>query len=644
MKKYISIAIAALLLSSCNDFLDREPLDFGNEDSYYKTPEDLKIAVNDFYEELPINSDLWGGVYSQDNTSDNQASFSPQNLFYRGDKLMPKMGKNDNNHTYSSDWNFVNLRGINFFINKANARKAEGVLKGNATMIDHYIGEGYFFRAYDYFRILRNYGDAPILSGMLPDNVDEIIAASKRAPRNEVARYILANLDTAAMLMQRVSPESGRVNRDVALALKSRVALYEASWERYHAGTCFVPGNDKWPGKTTWPGYTFPAGSPEAEVNFFLDEAIAAAVEPSDNHPLVADYAGMFNNWETEFPADSEVLLARYYKDGVLNHSCSAFLKSGGNCNATRALVNSYLMTNGLPIYASGSGYGGDSDGYKEMQNRDLRLVQSVRFPGRVINTTTNAEGRVVNDTVYYYKPYILTTGNSGAPTGYELKKWYSDDATQSTQYLCTTAVPLFRSAETRLNYMEAYYMRYGNLDSRAQNYWKELRRRAGVDEDFNKTIANTVLSRENDLAVWSKGVEVDPTLYNIRRERRCELIAEGLRLDDLKRWRALDKMVNYQPEGINLWGGANRQIWGTELNNTNVVSSQSVSNYIRPLQAGSNKTAYDGYNFPKQHYLEPIPLSEFLLTGGIGQSVLYQNPGWSATSEGPADYNYDCD
>lgn len=390
----------------------------------------------------------------------------------------------------------------------------------------------------------------------------------------------------------------------------------------------------------TWSNYTFPAGSAEAEVNFFLDQAIAAAVEPSDNHALVSDYAGMFNNWETEFADDSEVLLARYYKAGVINHSCSAFLKSGGGCNATRALVNSYLMTNGLPIYASGSQYGGDKDGYLEMQNRDRRLTESVRFPGRVINTTVGSDGKVTNDTIYYYRPYILTTGNNGAPTGYELKKWYSNDATQSTQYLCTTAVPLFRSAETRLNYIEAYYMRHNSLDERAKGYWRELRARAGVDTDFQKTINATDLNRENDLAVWSKGVFVDPTLYNIRRERRCELIAEGLRLDDLKRWRALDMMVNYQPEGINLWGGVNKDLWGNELRNSTVVSGQSVSDYIHPLQASSSSIAYNGYTFPKQHYLEPIPLSEFLLVG----SVLYQNPGWSSISEGTADYNYDCD
>ena len=52
-------------------------------------------------------------------------------------------------------------------------------------------------------------------------------------------------------------------------------------------------------------------------------------------------------------------------------------------------------------------------------------------------------------------------------------------------------------------------------------------------------------------------GKLIDPTLYNIRRERRCELMAEGLRYMDLMRWRAMDQMIAtpYHIEGFKLWG-----------------------------------------------------------------------------------------
>lgn len=60
-----------------------------------------------------------------------------------------------------------------------------------------------------------------------------------------------------------------------------------------------------------------------------------------------------------------------------------------------------------------------------------------------------------------------------------------------------------------------------------------------------------------NDWGVYSAGQLVDPTLYNIRRERRCELMAEALRYMDLRRWRAMDQMINtpYHIEGFKIWG-----------------------------------------------------------------------------------------
>ena len=441
MKKYILLLAIALGFGSC-DFLDREPLDFGSENSYYRTVDDIRIAANDFYKILPTNNSLWGGLYSQDVQSDNQCSAGLQNLFYRGEKKTVKI---DN-----SEWKFSNLRGINFFINKTEENFNN--ISGNKDYVNHYLGEGYFFRAYDYFRLLRNFGDVPLLTSVLNDDKNELTAASVRYPRNEVARFILNDLDKAISLLLDKAPEAGRITRDAAYALKSRVALYEATWEKYHAGTCFVPGNSKWPGASIWPDFKFKAGSAEAEIQWFLDQAIEASQVVADNHPLNADYQAMFNSAGT-FGDNDEVILARYYMNGVLSHSCSAFLRSGGGCGLTRAAVNSFLMTNGLPIYATGSGYQGDEVSYYEFQDRDNRLTGSVRPAGRLINTSL-VDGKYENDTIYYWKPYIYMSGNEKSTTGYELKKWLSNDAAQRVQYACTTVVPLFRSAEARLNYI----------------------------------------------------------------------------------------------------------------------------------------------------------------------------------------------
>lgn len=635
--KTILLAVSAAFMVSCNDFLEREPLDFGNEDTYFRTADDLKMFANDLYSALPQNKAMWGGMYTEDVVSDNQCASYAQNLFYKGEKKTVAIA--------SSEWKFSNLRSINYFINKIDANVKSGILDGDNEDVKHYRGEALFFRAYDYFRLLRNFGDVPIITEMLPDNQAELTARSKRAPRNEVARFILSDLDEAAKLLKEVAPESGRICRDAALQLKARVALYEGTWERYHAGTCFVPGNSKWPGNKTWPDFQFKAGSAEAEVNFFLDEAINASKLVADHRSLDTNYEGMFNRTDA-FGNEDEVILARYYQKGVITHSCSALLKNGGGCNVTRALVNSFVMTNGLPIYADGSGYQGDKVSYYEFQNRDPRLTGSVRPCGSLINTHLDAEtGKYVNDTIYYHRPKIFSSGQEKATTGYELNKWLSADEDQRVQYECTTAVPLLRAAESYLIYMEAYYERHHQLDATCKAYWQALRKRAGVDTDFQKTIDATDLSKENDLGIYSHGQTVDKTLYNIRRERRCEFIAEGMRLDDLKRWRSLDNMVEYQPEGFNLWEEMYKMYDAGQITE-DVISQRNVSTYVRPLQISSTSVAYGGYTFPKQHYLEPIPISEFLITGGgvTANSPLYQNPGWPSNADGTADYSYDCD
>lgn len=637
MKKFKYIFGAFLLagsVASCN-FLDREPMDFGDENAYYKTVDDLELAVNDFYQVLPKMEYLWGGPYEDDNTSDNQCGNWPNNLFYEGEKKTVQQA--------NSEWKFVNLRGINFFINKTKEQLDAGAITGTTEFINHYWGEGYFFRAYEHFRLLRNFGDAPILEQMLPDDEATLAQASKRRPRNEVARFIIEDLKRAEELMMENAPAEGRLSKDAARLLRARVALYEATWEKYHANTAFVPGNPKWVGASTYPDFQFKAGSAEAEINYFLDEAIEAADLVASHRSLDDDYISMFNRL-TPFSSNDEVILARYYQMGVLSHSASNYLgRTGGGTGFTRALVNSFLMKNGLPIYADGRNYGGDTYMLDEMKDRDERLTSSVKIAGSDIETVPGPDGTLVNDTIYYYRPQLTLSGNEGSPTGYELKKWVSYEAGQQEQGQGTSATPIFRAAEAYLIYLEAYYERNGNLGGNCDRYWTELRRRAGVDTDYNKTIAATDLSKENDLAVCSKGIEVDKTLYNIRRERRCELLGEGMRLDDLKRWRALDKMRDYQVEGMNLWEEMYKMYDNGALNG--VVSPSGVSNYIRPLQKSSTSVAYNGYNFPKPHYLEPIPISEFLLTvDGSGSSTLYQNPGWPTKSDGIADYSYDCD
>ena len=233
--------------------------------------------------------------------------------------------------------------------------------------------------------------------------------------------------------------------------------------------------------------------------------------------------------------------------------------------------------------------------------------------------------------------------------TGYRIRKCLSYDQKQyvSGQAQSTTGCVIFRAVEAYLNYMEAACMKNnGNVTGKAAEYWRAVRIRAGVDPDFTKTIAATDLSKENDLAKYKGENEmIDVTLFNIRRERHCEFIGEGMRMDDLIRWRSLDRLLveRFIPEGFNFWGSdAYKRYEGEDAkfeyiegpdNAMANVSSRKLSNYLRPYSVvQKNNEIYDGYTWAKAHYLYPVPIRQIELlspSGEIASSVIYQNPYW---------------
>ncbi len=93
----------------------------------------------------------------------------------------------------------------------------KGNITGAEENIKHYIGEVYFLRAYEYFNKVQSLGDFPIIKTTLPDKKEELIEASKRRPRNEVARFILEDLDKAISMMK-----SGAVKNKNRLSKCSR--------------------------------------------------------------------------------------------------------------------------------------------------------------------------------------------------------------------------------------------------------------------------------------------------------------------------------------------------------------------------------------------------------------------------------------
>ena len=653
--KYLStLLLGASLtgLTACNDYLDVEPQSDITPSAFFYTADDLAAYTINLYNSTfdYIAPGSYGiSIFGWDNDTDNQAGVNAS-----ATRWVPGQWKVGTNNYWTKD-NWAEVRNVNYFFDQVLPKYEAGQISGGSA-VDHYIGEAYVIRAMVYFGFLQNIGDCPIVTTALNDIQEELTAASERQPRHKVARFIIEDLNKAISLLSESGPGGkNRVTKDVAYLLKSRVALYEATWEKHHAGTAFVPGGAGWPGKDAQ-GY-----NAQAEIDYFLTEAMSAAKVVADK--LVGNLAentgaaeGMDANFnslnpyytmfcDTDMDKYPEVLMWREYIEAQgLTHNIQMQLqRNGGGSGWTRGLVNSFLMQNGLPYYAEGSGY--DAEWEKQgvaatLQNRDSRIQIFTKQDGDIDMYSTS--GAVAPHEWHW----VLTgTNETRNVTGYSVKKGkHYNGYMQEAHHKGTTGSIVFRGTEALLNYMEACYEKNGNIDATAASYWKALRARAKVDTDFNKTIAATNMAKEaeGDWGAYSKGQLVDATLYNIRRERRNEFIGEGMRMMDLKRWRALDQVKNYQVSGMRFWGS----IYETDKElakhlivdvqgGTGNMSAQEDGVYILPNRISAvNNSVFDGYTWCEAHYLSPLAQSVFRQTAGGDQTDLttsnvYQNPGW---------------
>lgn len=721
---YSMMGITGALTTSCENFLDREPITDLTPGAYFTTADQVSAYVIKYYADHLRDSrnnylthqpgQYNGGKSRNDDVTDNYYVAQGSLNYFAGNKLVPA-GKN-------LQTLYERVRVWNWLLEQVLPKIEAGTLTG----AEQYVGEAYFFRAMAYYNGLVQFGDLPIVETVLPDDNEILVANSARQPRNVVARFILKDLDRA---YNRVGSKSSvgtqRINKEVVQVFKSRVALFEGTFELYHRGTGRVPGDANWPGAAYNPNFTI---NQEEEVNFFLDQAIAAAKEVADATTLTTNSHRMNPNWgettgwnpyfdmfsSTDLNNYDEVLLWRQYTGTAGAHSAPFYPTRGGDqAGFSRAFVRSFLMQDGLPYYVSPL-YVDDTSVSNEKANRDERLQLFVFGEDDVLAsdlndtrtniTETNPDGTTTTrQEIVHVDTLNLAGGELQVRdlTGYRSRKYVSYDWTQiNTSVISTTGCPVFRSAEALLNYIEAYYVRHKQLDGKARSYWQQLRVRAGVDTNIDATIAATDLNKEfyndggvikGDLAVYSGTTQVDATLYNIRRERRCEFIAEGMRWDDLKRWASWDMILEsgsnrFLFQGMNIWDetykkyGVDRHypVAGYEdYYRIGAVGEGEDAEALRqqyPYMAYSNKTAFivdgqggsgnvsapddpltgkylsplridtrnsyelkDGYSWFKAYYLEPLGVQDLTLTAtdptDPSTSVMYQNPFWPNTA-----------
>ena len=347
MKKiYIGAIIAmALGVSSCDDFLNKTPLDELTESTAFNTYNNFKTyswKLYEYFDGFPTDGGYTPANISSEFNSDNMinAQSGGESSYAYQLKSVPST---------SSSWNFSYIRNVNLMLQNIDKSSMDDKSK------EHWRSVGYFFRALRYFDMMVAYGDVPWIDKVLSDTDTEILMG-KRTPRDEVAKNILKELQYAELNIKPDGDGANTINTDVVRALISRFGLYEGTWRKYH-------------------------GLDDAET-YLRASADASEKLIADNPTLMSNYDDVFNS--EELVGQPGIILAKQYATSLVTHSITRVIRSSAwYCDLTKDAIDSYLCTDGLPVKKSAV-YEGDKDVYAQFRNRDRRLYYTVVPPYKV--------------------------------------------------------------------------------------------------------------------------------------------------------------------------------------------------------------------------------------------------------------------
>lgn len=574
MKKILYIILtlsAGIGFTACEeDLLNKTPLDQISDPDFWKGESDLELYLNELYDSFSGWNERGSGAAP---TKDLGTDIATPSLAYWGGSTTSRMDGILTVPASGGGWTWGNIRSVNYFLE--NAGRA-----GTGDLVDHYIGEGHFFRAWFYFDLLQSFGDLPIITEVV--NVsDEAILYGARSSRTEVVDFILADLDEAIAKMKygsEVGPT--RLNKDIASLFKARVALYEGTWEKYHQGSVF-------------------AGDTDGSAYLTAAAAAAKSVIDAGNYSiLTGDPADVYHSLfvQTDYNGHPEVMFAKHYND--LEFSIGNDLWNWpSHWGVTQEMTKNYLCTDGLPIAVSPL-FQGDSILSLIEINRDPRLEQSIMVPGELDYVALNG------DSIRFVTPFL-----DQCPTGYESEKFRTRELVPGlNRRTSDVGYIFFRYAEALLIYAEAKAELGSLTQADVDLTINLLRDRVGMPH-----LTLGAITPDPDWPDY--GYALSDELYEIRRERVVELFGEGYRFDDLMRWRAHAIFKGKRPTGT---------YYTDEFKAEYPNQFFNEAGFLDPLQqliSGPN----GGYGFnTDRDYLLPIPTNELTLNPNLDQ-----NPGW---------------
>ncbi|WP_199768722.1 RagB/SusD family nutrient uptake outer membrane protein [Sphingobacterium sp. HMA12] len=639
--------------TACTDILDVEPNNKVPADKVLNSEEGVAMHMANLYGRLPVEDFSYaidkGFSLGIGNTNPNNGGRSAA---HASDEAMHSEFNDDVDEGFNfwegyidGDGTYKNWRGIYTLI-----RDINGLIETIPTLTkisnDEKLkleGEAAFLRAFTYYALAKRYGGVPLIKEMQVYNGSVEDLKVPRSTEKETWDFILSDCDIAAEKLSDSPSDTRRANKWIALALKSRAALYAASVAKFtHAPYVSFSG----------PAVDLKlVGIDASEADRYYSECIAASSEiiksghyglygadPATKEEAINNYKQMFENPNSVLSGVKEPMFIKGYTSGtVLAHNYDIWYRPNqtangwphpGRMNPTLDLVDAYedYTDNGLGastavktrVDGNESTYGGFDKNvqyyafpidkpYELFENKDARLWATMILPGTSWkdNKIIIQGGIIKPDGSYIFRTDASVTGLDGKTyytygaekanqysgfspvggnytrSGFLLRKFLQEKETVTAEWNKGANDWIeFRYAEVLLNYAEAAAEKFAAT---------------GEDKTMGKKALNEVRKRA------AHKDEIGLTVDNVRKERLVEFAFENKRRWDLNRWRTYHKLFENRMKRslvpfLDLRGATPKYI------------------FVR-----MNPPGYNNQTYTYSRYYRQIP--------GIGSNGLVQNP-----------------
>ena len=443
------ICILVPFFCGCDDFLEYKPYGSITSDSFWQSEDDLKNALNAFYDYTYWEGVTGRGVYWFENCSDNMVTGRVNaNADACKDFQMAANSGLDVSITWEYMFQMI-LRANDIFRYVPNMKVSES-LKNNA------LGQGYFFRAYGYLWLAPWYGDNG-LNGGIPIITEESSVEDVDAPRPasilENYDMIISDMRKAGELLpsqgQLAPSDYGRPHKAAAWAFAARAALYAAQYDNKYFDV----------------------------VIEMCDNVIN--MTGADKRDLFPDFTKLFR-MENNFSEEYIYSILGSEKDGSKFHGMG-------------------FQNGGFGIFNTWGYFAPTMELYEAFESGDTRRDATILFPNQHITFV----GRDIH--------WAVNPAEVSPTTGMTCRKFMSvfEAADAIGKYVNTSGnnasnrlgTVVMRFADVLLMKAEALIWKNGEGDANAKALLNKIRKRAGLPEDSNATKAQLKNERRCELA-----------------------------------------------------------------------------------------------------------------------------------------------